>query len=51
MKAYKAFNPDMTCRGFQYEIGQTYEMEEEPIKCERGFHACLECNTGFGYTH
>lgn len=23
MKAYKAFYPDMTCRGFQYEIGQT----------------------------
>ena len=42
MKAYKAFNKDLTCRGFQYEIGKTYEMEEEPIACKRGFHACTE---------
>lgn len=40
MKAYKAFWPDMTCRGFQYEIGQTYEMDEKPHVCKRGFHAC-----------
>lgn len=40
MKTYKAFNKDMTCRGFQYAEGQEYEMEG-PIKaCERGFHAC-----------
>ena len=42
MKAYKAFNKDLTCLGFQYEIGKTYEMKEEPIACERGFHACVE---------
>lgn len=40
MKAYKAFNADMTCRGFQYEIGETYEMDEEPRVCHTGFHAC-----------
>lgn len=22
MKGYKAFNPDWTCRSFQYEVGQ-----------------------------
>ena len=49
MKAYKAFYPDMTCRGFQYEIGHTYAMEEEPIKCERGFHACLELHDVLRY--
>ena len=49
MKAYKAFYPDMTCRRFQYEIGQIYEMEEEPIKCERGFHACLELHDVLRY--
>lgn len=24
MKAYKGFNKDMTCRGFQYEPGKSY---------------------------
>ena len=40
MIGYKAFNKDLTCRGFQYEIGQTYSMDENPIPCERGFHFC-----------
>ena len=40
MKGYKAFNKDLTCRGMQYEVGQTYEMAENPICCERGFHFC-----------
>ena len=40
MIGYKAFNKDLTCRGFQYEIGQTYSMEESPVPCERGFHFC-----------
>lgn len=25
MKAYKGFNNDMTCLGFQYEEGMSYE--------------------------
>ena len=37
--AYKGFNKDLTCRGFQYEIGKEYE-EKEVSVCERGFHAC-----------
>ena len=49
MKAYKAFNPDMTCRGFQYEIGKTYKIQGEPIMCARGFHACLNLETVFRY--
>ena len=24
IKAYKGFNPDMTCRGFKYEVGKEY---------------------------
>lgn len=40
MYGYKGFDKDLKCRQFQYEIGKTYEMEEEPILCERGFHFC-----------
>ena len=45
MKAYKGFNKDMTCRGFQYEIGKEYETAAADL-CRIGFHACenpLDC--------
>ena len=38
--AYKGFNEDLKCRGFQYEIGKEYEMDRDIKCCERGFHAC-----------
>ena len=37
--AYKGFNKDLTCRGFQYEIVKEYE-EKEVSVCSSGFHAC-----------
>ena len=49
MKAYKAFNDDLTCMDFQYEIGKTYTMNEKPIPCKQGFHACLDLEDVFGY--
>jgi len=45
MKAYKGFNKDMTCRGFQYNEGGEYETDEAKV-CDSGFHACenpLDC--------
>ena len=39
MKAFKGFNKDLTCRGFQYKVGETYE-EENAELCHAGFHAC-----------
>ena len=51
MKGYKAFKSDWTCRGFQYEIGKTYELEDgqELQMCQCGFHFCKNPIDVFGY--
>ena len=49
MKGYKVFNKDWTCRGFQYNVGQVYEMDEKPICCKRGFHFCKKASDCFQY--
>ena len=40
IKSYKAFDKNMQCRGFQYEVGKEYNMDGEIECCNRGFHAC-----------
>ena len=40
IKAYKAFNSDLTCKGFQYEVGKEYHHKGKLELCESGFHAC-----------
>ena len=39
IRSYKAFDKDMKCRGYQYEVGGEYE-EESASACKSGFHAC-----------
>ena len=48
MKAYKGFDKNMQCRGFQYEVGKTYETKRADL-CETGFHACESPLDVFGY--
>ena len=40
IKSYKAFDKNMRCRDFQYEVGKEYQMDGEIKCCNRGFHAC-----------
>ena len=48
MKAYKGFDKDLKCRGFQYEIGKEYK-EEKAELCDCGFHACESPLDVFNY--
>ena len=40
ISGYKAFNRDLTCRDFHFEVGKTYTIEGDIEMCERGFHFC-----------
>ena len=49
VKGFKVFNPDWTCRGFRYEVGQTYEENVIPRACDRGLHFCKQARDCFNY--
>ena len=49
IKAYKAFDKDLSCRGFKYEVGKEYEETDYIKACEKGFHACPYPLDVFGY--
>ena len=46
--AYKGFDKDMKCRGFQYAEGETYH-EDKAELCNSGFHACTMPLDVIGY--
>ncbi len=49
VRGYKVFDHDWTCRGFQYEVGKTFEEDVTPACCDRGFHFCLRASDCFSY--
>ena len=49
MIGYKAFNKDLSCRNFKYEIGKTYEFDGKPKCCEKGFHFCKSIAETYSY--
>lgn len=51
VEGYKATEKDMTCRGYQYELGMQHDMPDDAdIKeCEQGFHLCKTLDDVFRY--
>ena len=49
VKGYKVFNPDWTCRDFQYKVGEIYEHDGNIELCGSGFHFCIEAVDCFNY--
>lgn len=47
IKGYKVFNPDWTCRDFQYEVGKTYKHNGNIKMCGAGFHFCQKLSDCF----
>ena len=47
--AYKIFNKDLQCRGYQYEIGKTYKHKGKIGLCSSGFHFCQNPVDLFNY--
>ncbi|MGE8659092.1 MAG: DUF7666 domain-containing protein [Achromobacter sp.] len=48
--AFKGFDKNLACRGYQYELGKTYEHAGKVVRCaDGGFHSCEYPLDVFGY--
>lgn len=49
IKGYKVFNPDWTCKNFQYKVGETFVHNGDIKICGQGFHFCRKASDCFDY--
>lgn len=50
-KIYKAFEPNLSCRYYHYEIGKWSDEIEDVVPCVRGYHYCTNLFDIFSYYH
>lgn len=49
VESFKGFDKNMQCRGFQFEVGKSYNVTGKIEACQRGFHACSNPLDVWGY--
>src|SRR5690606_30172654 len=49
LKGYKVFNPDFTCKCFQFAENKKFKHKGEIKICESGFHFCVKASDCFKY--
>ena len=49
MRGFKGFDPDLKCRDFPYEVGQSYSHDGPIGLCQQGFHFCEKLRDCFEF--
>lgn len=49
MRGYKGFDPELKCRDFPYEVGQSYSHDGPIGLCQQGFHFCEKLRDCFEF--